>query len=496
MVKEPILVLKGITKEFPGVKALQSVDLEVFPGEIHALLGENGAGKSTLMKIISGIIEPDSGSIVLDGKKVRFRTPREALNAGIALVHQELSLIPSLSVAENIFLGRWPRGIFGIDWSYINDRAQELLKKFDLRINPRALVRDLSVAEQQIVEILKAISQPHVKLLLLDEPTSALSEDEVERLFELLFEIKKEGKAIIFISHKLDEALRIADRITILRDGKKIITAPRGELTERDVVFYMTGKHLEEEVITHDSVEGSPLLSVRNFSAGVVKNVNLDLYAGEILAIFGLLGSGRTTLARGLFGLEKAEGDILIEGNKVRISSPIDAINAGIGYLPEDRREALVFQFSVSKNITLASFREICRKGILDFRKERELSSSLVEKLRIKTPSLDKRVMYLSGGNQQKVLLARWICRKPRVLILDEPTRGIDVGAKYEIRQLVRELAKEGMGIIYITSEAQEAVEVGDRIAIMRNGKIIKTLKNINLSKGDILAEAGGAVRA
>lgn len=221
MVKEPILVLKGITKEFPGVKALQSVDLEVFPGEIHALLGENGAGKSTLMKIISGIIEPDSGSIVLDGKKVRFRTPREALNAGIALVHQELSLIPSLSVAENIFLGRWPRGIFGIDWSYINDRAQELLKKFDLRINPRALVRDLSVAEQQIVEILKAISQPHVKLLLLDEPTSALSEDEVERLFELLFEIKKEGKAIIFISHKLDEALRIADRITILRDGKK-----------------------------------------------------------------------------------------------------------------------------------------------------------------------------------------------------------------------------------------------------------------------------------
>lgn len=258
----------------------------------------------------------------------------------------------------------------------------------------------------------------------------------------------------------------------------------------------MTGKHLEEEVITHDSVEGSPLLSVRNFSAGVVKNVNLDLYAGEILAIFGLLGSGRTTLARGLFGLEKAEGDILIEGNKVRISSPIDAINAGIGYLPEDRREALVFQFSVSKNITLASFREICRKGILDFRKERELSSSLVEKLRIKTPSLDKRVMYLSGGNQQKVLLARWICRKPRVLILDEPTRGIDVGAKYEIRQLVRELAKEGMGIIYITSEAQEAVEVGDRIAIMRNGKIIKTLKNINLSKGDILAEAGGAVRA
>ena len=281
-----------------------------------------------------------------------------------------------------------------------------------------------------------------------------------------------------------------------MRDGKKIITAPRGELTERDVVFYMTGKHLEEEVITHDSVEGSPLLSVRNFSAGVVKNVNLDLYAGEILAIFGLLGSGRTTLARGLFGLEKAEGDILIEGNKVRISSPIDAINAGIGYLPEDRREALVFQFSVSKNITLASFREICRKGILDFRKERELSSSLVEKLRIKTPSLDKRVMYLSGGNQQKVLLARWICRKPRVLILDEPTRGIDVGAKYEIRQLVRELAKEGMGIIYITSEAQEAVEVGDRIAIMRNGKIIKTLKNINLSKGDILAEAGGAVRA
>ncbi len=495
--RNPVLVLKDICKEFPGVKALNNVSLELYPGEVHALLGENGAGKSTLMKIISGIIEPDSGEMYLDGRKVQFKSPKEAMEAGVALVHQELSLVPSLSVGENIFLGRWPQGRWGVNWSYVYREARELMRKFDIDVDPRVPVRNLGVAEQQIVEILKAVSQPHVKILLLDEPTSALTEHEVERLFKLLSDIKAEGKAIVFISHKIDEALKISDRVTIIKDGEKVITEEKGNLTEKDVIYYMTGKMFESNVSSHNADPGrKAVLSVRGLSAGILKGVDLDVYAGEILVIFGILGSGRSTLARVLFGLQEYRGEVFVEGERVEIRSPLDAIRCGIGYLPEDRRKALVFQLSVGANITLASLREISRKGLLMFDKEKELAERFIDELRIRTSNSRKRVTHLSGGNQQKVLFARWLAKSPKILILDEPTRGIDVGAKFEIREIVKNITKEGKAVLYITSEALEALEVGDRIAIMRGGKITKILPNDRqLSKSDLLAEVGGVVK-
>lgn len=495
--RNPVLVLKDICKEFPGVKALNNVSLELYPGEVHALLGENGAGKSTLMKIISGIIEPDSGEMYLDGRKVQFKSPKEAMEAGIALVHQELSLVPSLSVGENIFLGRWPQGRWGVNWSYVYREARKLMRKFDIDVDPRVPVRNLGVAEQQIVEILKAVSQPHVKILLLDEPTSALTEHEVERLFKLLSDIKAEGKAIVFISHKIDEALKISDRVTIIKDGEKVITEEKGNLTEKDVIYYMTGKVFESNVSSHNVDPGrKAVLSVRGLSAGILKGVDLDVYAGEILVIFGILGSGRSTFARVLFGLQEYRGEVFVEGERVEIRSPLDAIRCGIGYLPEDRRKALVFQLSVGANITLASLREISRKGLLMFDKEKELAERFIDELRIRTSNSRKRVTHLSGGNQQKVLFARWLAKSPKILILDEPTRGIDVGAKFEIREIVKNIAKEGKAVLYITSEALEALEVGDRIAIMRGGKITKILPNDRrLSKSDLLAEVGGVVK-
>lgn len=495
--RNPVLVLKDICKEFPGVKALNNVSLELYPGEVHALLGENGAGKSTLMKIISGIIEPDSGEMYLDGRKVQFKSPKEAMEAGVALVHQELSLVPSLSVGENIFLGRWPQGRWGVNWSYVYREARELMRKFDIDVDPRVPVRNLGVAEQQIVEILKAVSQPHVKILLLDEPTSALTEHEVERLFKLLNDIKAEGKAIVFISHKIDEALKISDRVTIIKDGEKVITEEKGNLTEKDVIYYMTGRAFESNVSSQNVDPGrKAVLSVRGLSAGILKGVDLDVYAGEILVIFGILGSGRSTLARVLFGLQEYRGEVFVEGERVEIRSPLDAIRCGIGYLPEDRRKALVFQLSVGANITLASLREISRKGLLMFDKEKELAERFIDELRIRTSNSRKRVTHLSGGNQQKVLFARWLAKSPKILILDEPTRGIDVGAKFEIREIVKNIAKEGKAVLYITSEALEALEVGDRIVIMRGGKITKILPNDRrLSKSDLLAEVGGVVK-
>ncbi|MEN3186554.1 MAG: sugar ABC transporter ATP-binding protein, partial [Atribacterota bacterium] len=315
---ESLLILQGICKEFPGVKALDEVSLEVFPGEIHAVLGENGAGKSTLMKILSGIIRKDRGEIIIGGKKVDFRTPRDAISAGIALVQQELSLVPYLSVAENIFLGRWQRKGLGIDWKLLKKEAEELLRRFNLKIDPQATVKELSVAEQQIVEIIKAIAKPQVRVFLLDEPTSALGEKEITQLFELLFGIKEENKAVIFISHKISEALALADRITVLRDGRKVITAPGKELTERDIVIHMTGKAWGEQAGVESIVQKEkvvPVLVLQSFSVdNFVRDVSLEIARGEILVIFGLVGSGRTTFAEGLFGLRRHTGKVFLEG--------------------------------------------------------------------------------------------------------------------------------------------------------------------------------------
>ncbi|MCS7242550.1 MAG: sugar ABC transporter ATP-binding protein [Candidatus Caldatribacterium sp.] len=492
----PVLSVRDVSKSFPGVRALNKVSMDVLPGEVHALLGENGAGKSTLMKIISGIIPKDSGEILLDGRPVHFFSPRDALNAGVALVQQELSLVPYLSIAENIFLGRWPKRGVQVDWGAIVSATRRLLERFGIQEDPRTPVGSLSVAEQQMVEILKAISRPNVRLLLLDEPTSALSEDEVHRLFELISEIKKTGIGIIFISHKLNEALRIADRITVLRDGQKVITEEACRLDERMLFEYLTGKPVAFTEIAHDGdhADAAFALSLEGFSVGgFVRDVTLKIRKGEVFVLFGLVGSGRSTLARGLFGLEHAEGKMMLGERVVRPRSPQEAIALGIGYLPEDRRNALVYELPVFANITLAVLSLVSRRGILRIREETRLAEDFVRSLRIKTPTVFREVLYLSGGNQQKVLLARWLARKPKLLIMDEPTRGIDVGAKFEIREMVRNLARQGLTVLYITSEPVEAIEVADRIAVMRNGRIIRIFdRPKEVDKTTLLAVASG----
>ncbi|MEN3203530.1 MAG: sugar ABC transporter ATP-binding protein [Atribacterota bacterium] len=492
----PILSIRNVSKSFPGVKALDRVSMDVLPGEVHALLGENGAGKSTLMKIISGIIPKDSGEILLDGKPVHFSSPRDALKAGIALVQQELSLVPYLSIAENVFLGRWPKKGIQVDWETIVSETRRLLERFGIQEDPRTPVGSLSVAEQQMVEILKAVSRPNVRILLLDEPTSALSEEEVNRLFELISEIKKTGIGIIFISHKLNEALRIADRVTVLRDGQKVVTEEASRLDERMLFEYLTGKPVAFSETTYegDHTGANVVLSLENFSAGgFVRDVTLRIHEGEVFVLFGLVGSGRSTLARGLFGLERIEGKVILGGQVIKPRNPKEAITLGIGYLPEDRRNALVYELPVFANITLAILSLVSRRGILRIREEMHLANDFVRSLRIKTPHVFREVLYLSGGNQQKVLLARWLARKPRILIMDEPTRGIDVGAKFEIREMVRDLARQGLTILYITSEPIEALEVADRIAVMRNGRIARIFEYPkDVDKTMLLAIASG----
>ncbi|HSV31957.1 MAG TPA: sugar ABC transporter ATP-binding protein [Atribacteraceae bacterium] len=389
--KEPLLRLDKVSKHFPGVQALKRIELDIFPGEIHAVLGENGAGKSTLMKILSGVFKKDEGEIFLQGRKLSRENPREALRNGIALVYQELSLIPMLNIAENLFLGRWPLGRVAIDWKKIHAESRKLLERFEINLDPATLVISLSVAEQQMVEILKAISHPDIQILLLDEPTSALSDDETKRLFQILHTVKKENRGIIFISHKINEAMQIADRITVLRDGEKVITQSRDKMTEKEIVFYMTGKNFES-IASHSTETTNskkPVLSLKDFSAdNFLKEIRLDFYLGEIVVVFGLIGSGKTSLAKGIMGLIKSQGTITLKGRDIIVRSPREAIDEGIGYIPEDRREGLVFEMPVFANITLAILKSLARKGILNIRKEKKVAGDFIETLRIRTPNI------------------------------------------------------------------------------------------------------------
>jgi ribose transport system ATP-binding protein len=492
----PSLVIKNVSKKFPGVEALKNINLDIYYGEIHAILGENGAGKSTLMKILVGIIPRDSGEILLENISLHLENPRLALQAGIALVHQDLSLLLYLSVAENIFLGRWPKKGISIDWESMIETTNQLLNRFQVKVDPRALVGTLSVAEQQLIEILKAISHSHVKILLLDEPTSALSGEEINRLFQILLEIKSEGKSIIFISHKIDEAVKISDRITVLKDGEKVITDTKLNLDEKTIIYHMTGKYIDLDNFRH-----TPPVKEKNIALSLEevgtkfykKKISLNIYQGEILVVFGLMGSGKTTLARGLFGFETLEGTIRLFGNPVIINHPKIAIHLGIGYIPEDRRFGLIYELPVYANITLAILKKMIRNGVLQIKKEHEVAKHYVHALQIKPPNIFREILYLSGGNQQKVLLARWLAREPKILIMDEPTRGIDVGAKFEIRNFVKEMVREGLTVIYITSDPLEAIEMGDRIVVLRNGQIVTTFNNpLGLDKSEILAAASG----
>ncbi|HPV07427.1 MAG TPA: sugar ABC transporter ATP-binding protein [Aggregatilineales bacterium] len=490
------LRMEHISKSFPGVKALDDVTFEVGRGEIHALVGENGAGKSTLMKILTGALRPDEGRILLRGEPVRIDNPSDAQALGISIIYQELSLIPYLTVGQNIFLGREPRGFLPgfIDWRELYGRAQALLDQFGLDIDARTEVRFLSIAEQQMAEVAKALSL-NADLIAMDEPTSSLTERETEVLFDLMRSLRDEGVSIIFISHRLSEIFEVCDRITVLRDGKLIGTAPTAELTEDEVVSMMVGREIDEMFPRTATERGRVVLEVSGLSDGdELQSVSFKLHSGEILGVAGLVGAGRTALAETLFGIRHpVAGEVRIEGERVTINSPQKAIELGMGFVPEDRKQqGLFLNMAVRENIVISDLDEVASWGFLKFREVERLAQDYVNRLDVRTPSLRQRVRNLSGGNQQKVVIARWLTLKPRVLILDEPTRGIDVGTKAEIYHLLNQLARQGVAVLVISSELPEVLGISDRILVMHEGRITATLNRDEATQDAIMRAATG----
>jgi ABC-type sugar transport system ATPase subunit len=490
-----MLELRGASKSYPGVRALSDVDLQVSRGEVHAVLGENGAGKSTLMKVIAGSVRPDAGRMSVDGRPVPFGSPDAARANGIAMVYQELSLVPQLSVDENVLLGRWPTRRSGtVDWARLHAVARPHLARIGLDVDGRRPVADLGMAERQLVEIAKAASN-EVRVLLLDEPTSALSNPEARRLSGIIRDLSSSGVAIVYVSHRLPEVLEISDRISVLRDGARIGTADRSDVDEGRLVRMMLGHAIEEEPARDERgrrPSDKVVLRVRGMARRPrLKPIDLEVRAGEIVGVFGLVGSGRTRLARTLFGLEPAtEGEVEVLGRRVEIDSPVKAIALGIGYLGEDRSSGIVPMMSVAANVTLASLDGLGHGPVLDFGEELAVARRYVDELAIGT-SVERLAGTLSGGTQQKVVLARWLCSGARLLVLDDPTRGIDVGAKNEVFRLVRRLADQGVGVLYLTSEIREARSLGDRVLILSQGTIASAVPPTAPDE-EIMAAAGG----
>jgi ribose transport system ATP-binding protein len=494
---EILLKMENIKKSFPGVVALDNVTMDLKRGEVHAICGENGAGKSTLMKILSGIYQPDQGALFLKGlQKTVIQDTQEAQKLGICIIHQELNLAPHLTVAQNIFLGREPL-IYGriLNEKKLNQNALEILKSLRLNMSPTTLVKDLSVSQQQMVEICKALSVKS-EILIMDEPTSALSEAEIDELFRIIHKLKGEGVGIFYISHRLEELQHIADRISVLRDGCYIGTWEYGQLTLDEIIAKMVGRTLSDKFPPRELMIGEPIFEVRNISRrGILKNISFQLHKGEVLGIAGLMGAGRTELARAIFGADRKDGGkILLEGEEVIVTNPLEAIKAGIAYLSEDRkRDGLALAMEVDKNITLANTELFSNAwGVMLRHKERKVSEKFINDLRIKTPSLQQQVVNLSGGNQQKVVIAKWLCRKSKVVIFDEPTRGIDVGAKFEVYELINTLVKQGAGVIMISSELPEIVGMSDRIIVLHEGEITGELYQAEATQERILDLATG----
>ncbi|WP_134684003.1 xylose ABC transporter ATP-binding protein [Brevibacillus migulae] len=495
-----------ITKEFPGVKALDRVSFKVKKGEIHALCGENGAGKSTLMKVLSGLYPAGTyqGEIQIDGEKKEFHQIMDAEKAGIAIIHQELALVKEMTVGENIFLGAEPikRGV--IQWDELYHQAAGWLKKVGLKVSPETKIGTLGIGQQQLVEIAKALSK-NTKILILDEPTAALTESEVEILMGLLHQLRNNGVSCIYISHKMPEVFRLADSITILRDGRTIATLDSKEADDDKVVSLMVGRELTER---YPRVKHTPLetvLEVRNYSVShkdipgkrVIKDINLTLRKGEILGIAGLMGAGRTELAMSLFGAYegKAEGEVLIDGKPVQIRSVQEAIQAGLALVTEDRKRlGLVLGMDIKTNTTMAALEKVTKWGTIHTNEEIKWGQKYVDDLRTKTPSLETTVGTLSGGNQQKVVLGKWLMADPKILILDEPTRGIDVGAKYEIYHLMNKLVERGVAIIMISSELPEVLGMSDRILVMRDGTFVKEIEWREATQENIMLAATGGI--
>lgn len=483
----PILEMKNITKEFPGVKALNNVSFSVTKGEIHCLVGENGAGKSTLMKVLSGVYPHGtySGDIILNGQVQKFAGIRNSEHAGIAIIYQELALVPDMTVYENIFLGNEISKGFTVDWNETIKRATEVLAKVRLNVNPEQKIKDLGVGKQQLIEIAKALSK-EVKILILDEPTAALNENDSENLLNLLRELRNHGVTCILISHKLKEVISIADTVTVLRDGKTICTldAKKGEVSEAVLIKHMVGREIDNVYPPRNIKPVDEIvLELKNWTAydpklgrTVLKDVSFNLKKGEIIGFAGLMGSGRTELAKSIFGNPdgyQIEGSLSIKGKKVTLTHPKHAIQAGIAYVTEDRKgNGLILIQDIKQNITLANLHEIASQGVVDGNAEVKVASEYKNSLNIKAPSIEQVVGNLSGGNQQKVSVGKWLFVKPNILILDEPTRGIDVGAKYEIYTIMNKLVKEGMSIIMISSELPEVLGMSDRVYIVSSGRI------------------------
>jgi ABC-type sugar transport system ATPase subunit len=488
---EPVLIAKGISKFFPGVIALDNVDFEIRPGEVNALLGENGAGKSTLIKIMSGFYKPDRGEIRVNGKHLDA-DPAAAHRAGVATIHQEAHLVPSMTVAENIMLGHWPSSRFGvIAKKEQTQRALEVLARVAPELSPSTLARRLSPADGQLVEIARALSE-NSRVLIMDEPTTSLSSREIDRLFEIVDSLKSKGLGIVFVSHWLEEVFRIADRITVLRDSKFIGTRPAAELDHAKVIQMMVGRDVEE-VTTSGREPGKVVLEVKNLThIGVLQNISFNIRAGEIVTLAGLVGAGRSEVANCIFGIDPyEEGEVRLNGKVVAPNDPTAAIQAGIGLLPEDRRrQALVAQLSVGTNTTLAVLDLIAPRWMILKDLESKIIREAQSSLAIKMASPAVKISTLSGGNQQKVVLARWLARKPSLLILDEPTKGVDIGAKAEISEIIVRLVAQGTAILLISSELPEVLGLSDRVLVMRSGRIVGEISRGSLSQELIMKYA------
>ncbi|RDE32692.1 xylose ABC transporter ATP-binding protein [Parageobacillus thermoglucosidasius] len=498
-----ILEMKGITKEFPGVRALDNVTFSVRKGEIHALCGENGAGKSTLMKILSGVYPYGSyeGKIYINGNEVKFRNIKESQNAGIAIIYQELAVVEEMTVAENMFLGHeLMRGKY-MDWNRLYAEAQKWLKKIGLQIDPETKVGDLSVGKQQLIEIAKALTK-NAEIIILDEPTAALTESDVATLKNILKDLRSQGVTCIYISHKLNEVMELADTVTVLRDGQTVSTDPIDQLTEDRIIAKMVGRELDELYPYEPREVGEEILKVDNYSVideksgkKVIDNASFTLRKGEILGISGLMGSGRTELFTSIFGALKGkkQGTVFLNGKEVIIESPADAIKHGIAYVSEDRKKyGLILEMDIIKNSTLVALKRVTNWNMIDHALEVKYAEEMTKKMKLKASNLELKVSQLSGGNQQKVVLSKWLLNNPQVLILDEPTRGIDVGAKYEIYKIINELASQGVGIVLISSELPEVMGMSDRILVMSEGRITGEFSRENATQEKIMACATG----
>jgi ribose transport system ATP-binding protein len=500
MSREPVIEMKGISKSFSGNKVLDQVDFQLLPGEIHALMGENGAGKSTLIKILTGIYERDAGKVFIKGKEVHFKNPKEAEQFGIAVIHQELNIIPYLTVYENMFLGKeLTVGRFGITKDKeMKRKTKEYLNRLGIEIDPNMEAGNLSVGQQQMIEIARAVAAD-TEVLIMDEPTAALTEREIEALFKVISSLKKQGVGIVYVSHRMEEIFQICDRISVLRDGQFIGTKEVAKTNFDEIVKLMVGRQLGERFPERDTKIGQERFKVENLtSKGSFENIRFSVHQGEIVGVAGLMGAGRSEIMQAIFGYRKMDGGkVFIDGKEMTIKSPYDAIKAGIAFVTEDRKsQGLILELSVRENLSITTLDKISKNSLISSKTEISLADEMIEKLHVKTSGREISVKSLSGGNQQKIVIGKWLGIHPKILILDEPTRGVDVGAKKEIYQLMNDLTKQGVSIIMVSSELPEILGMSDRILVIHEGKLAAELDKSEANQENIMQSATGGSKS